>query len=256
MLFRDSPACGFESRASRAFLSMSLIETIQQEVADTLSADPFFAVIPVLVESLGNVGSQVERALGPLASGGGRTGAVVVVTTPTANVNWAEVGGPFFDEIPIAVRVAVNPLTNSDPEAGTGASALSICEEVCGVLHQFLPMSANGPVVAQRPTITRVSRAGDDESTVEYLCHFKTLGGIQSALPQVATPAAECAAGQWLLACATPGAAIFYSVDGSNPSPRRGTLYTGPLVGGSGATIKARGWLAGYLASPTLTVAT
>jgi len=233
---------------------MSLIETIQQEVADQIAADGFFLNIPVLVESLGDTASQIERALGPVNTQGGKTGAVVVVTTPTANVSWPEVGGPFFDEIPITVLVAVNPVTNHDPSVGTGASALAICEEVCSVLHQFFPQAANGPIVAQRPTISRGPNAGDDESIIQYMCRFTTLGGIQNVLPQVATPTAANSSGEYTLHCATPGAAIFYTLDGTAPAPRNGTLYTAPFAAASGTTIKARAWLAGYLASRTFTI--
>jgi len=233
---------------------MSLIESIQQEVADQIAADGFFLHIPVLVESLGDTASQVDRALGPINTQGGKIGAVVVVTTPTANVNWPEVGGPFFDEIPVSVLVAVNPLTNNDPAVGTGASALSICEEVCSVLHQFYPQSSNGPIVAQRPTITRGPNAGDDESIIQYSCRFQTLGGIQNVLPQVATPTASNSSGQYTLNCATPGAAIFYTLDATAPSPRNGTLYTAPFAATSGTTIKARAWLAGSLASSLFTL--
>lgn len=234
---------------------MSLIETIQQEVADQIAADGFFLNIPVLVESLGDAASQIERALGPANGQGGKIGAVVVVTTPTANVSWPEVGGPFFDEIPIAVLVSVNPVTNNDPEAGTGASALAICEEVCSMLHQFYPQSANGPIIAERPTIMRAPNGGDGEAIIQYLCRFKTLGGIQNVLPQVATPVSHFVSGEYTLTCATAGAAIFYTTDGSNPNPRTGTLYTAPFVS-AGQTIHAKAWLAGYLASPSLTVNT
>jgi hypothetical protein len=234
---------------------MSLIETIQQEVADEIAADGFFLNIPVLVETLGDAGSQMERALGPVNIQGGKIGAVVIVTTPTANVSWPEVGGPFFDEIPITVLVAVNPVTNNDPEAGTGASALAICEEVCSRLHQFQPQAANGPLVAERPTITRAPKGGDGEAIVHYLCRFRTLGGVQNALPQVNVVTPTVAGGLITLSCATPGAAVFYTTDGTQPNPRTGRLYLAPFAS-SNQTVCARAWLAGYLASAVLTLNT
>jgi hypothetical protein len=48
-----------------------------------------------------------------------------------------------------------------------------------------------------------------------------------------------------------PGAAIFYTVDGTFPSPRNGALYTAPFSVGPGLTAQATAWLAGYLSSPT-----
>lgn len=232
---------------------MSLIESIQQEVADQIAANGNLLNVPVLVESLGDLASQVERALGPLGGQGGKVGAIIVVNTPTADANWPEVGGPFFDSIPVEILVGVNPATNNDADIGTGLSALSICEEVCFALHQFFPVSSNGPLVADKPTLVRLPDAGKKEVIVQYLCRFKTLGGLSEALPQVANVTEFHSISGYNLACATGGAAIFYTLDGSNPSPRNGTLYTAPFAAVGGATLKARAWLAGYLASDLFT---
>ena len=48
-----------------------------------------------------------------------------------------------------------------------------------------------------------------------------------------------------------PGAAIFYTLDGSFPAPRHGALYTAPFSVTPGLTAQATAWLAGYLSSPT-----
>lgn len=235
---------------------MSILESLQREIADQLSADSFFAHIPVLVESLGDLTSEIARALGPVTEVGGKSGAVVIVTTPTADASWPDVGGPFFDDIPIAILIAVNPLVNNDSGAGTGQSALTIAEQVCEDLHQFFPLSANGPVVPQKPTIVRGPNpeGKENESIIQYLVHFKTMGGLRNPLPQCATPT-SLHSGSYTLSCSTPGAAIFYTTDGTNPTPRAASLYSAPLSV-SGVTLKARAWLAGFTASETLTVNT
>jgi len=38
--------------------------------------------------------------------------------------------------------------------------------------------------------------------------------------------------------------------------PRNGALYTAPFTPGAGLTLKARAWLAGYLASEVATITT
>lgn len=225
----------------------SLLETLQQECADRLSALPFFANIPILVEHLKGFQSEYDRALGPNTVTGGKIGACVTIITPTANANWQEVFGPFFDEIPITALVQENREVNQDPTCGTLVSALEICENIAAAWQQFFPTSANGPLIPLKPTIIR----GPDDDFVNYNVAFKTMGGLTTDLPQVATPTGVLTA-SLTLACSTAGAAIFYTQNGSNPGPRNGTLYTAPFT--PTGTVKARAWLAGYLSSNTLTV--
>ena len=83
---------------------------------------------------------------------------------------------------------------------------------------------------------------------------FKSLTG-QGKKAKASQPAAVLASGLFSISAATPGAAVFYTLDGSNPTPRNGSLYSAPVAVAPGQTLKARAWLAGFLASETLTVA-
>jgi Chitobiase/beta-hexosaminidase C-terminal domain len=231
---------------------MSFLTQLQQQCADRLQADPLFAHVRVLTERITDIESEIERALGPLNETGGKTGAVVIVLTPTANVNFENVFGPFFDEIKVVARVIENVPVNQDPATGTNAAAAELAERICGLLHHFQPENAAGPLVAQRPSIA----LANEPRHLSYDCVFKTSGGLTETLPQVATPGVLINAGVVTLSCATAGAAIFYTLDGRNPGPRTGTLYTAPFSPGAGVAVKARGWLAGYLASETVGVTT
>ncbi len=231
----------------------SLLSQLQQECADRLQSDPLFANVPVLTERIKDIESEIERALGPLNEQGGKTGLVAILLTPTANVNFENVFGPFFDEVKIVTRVVENVPVNQDPNTGTNIAAAELAEKICALLHHFQPDSATGPVVAQKPTIA----LANDPNHLSYDCRFRTSGGLRSALPQLDAVGFVNAAGQFTRSrCDTQGAAIFYTLDGTNPSPRNGTFYTAPFTPGAGLTLKARAWLAGYLASNTATVNT
>lgn len=230
----------------------STLTQLQQQCADRLASDPSFANVTVLTERIADIQSEIDRALGPLNEAGGKTGIVAIVVTPVANVNFGNVFGPFLDEISIVVRVIENVPVNQDPATGTNIPAAQLAENICNLLHHFQPDSATGPIVAVKPTIV----LGNDQRFLSYDCHFKTSGGLSTILPQVATPVAALSLGNYSLSSATPGAAIFYTLDGSNAGPRNGTLYTAPFTLGSGVTLKARAWLAGYLTSETLTINT
>lgn len=230
----------------------SILSQLQQQCADRIQSDPAFADVRVLTERIADIESEIERALGPLNEQGGKTGLVAILLTPTANVNFENVFGPLFDEIKIVVRIVENVPVNQDPNTGTNLPAAEAAERICGLLHHFQPDSANGPVVAQRPAIS----LGNDPNHLSYDCQFKTSGGLGTVLPQVALPVVTNTGGSISITCATAGAAIFYSLDGSNPSPRNGAFYNAPFTPGAGKTIKARAWLAGYLASDTAVITT
>lgn len=232
---------------------MSVLVSIQQQCADALAGDPFFAHIPILTEKLNDIASDMEKSLEAATAGGGKSGAFVLAATPTANVNWGNVGGPFFDDIKLLFMVMENVPVNQDPACGTLKAALDIAEEICAILHQFYPTGANGPIIAVTPTIELIT---NESSNLTYGVHFRTMGGIRTAPPQAATPVIVNNAGTLTLTCATPGAAMFYTLDGSNAIPRNGTLYTAPFTPGAGHLVKVRAWLAGYLGSETATLIT
>jgi Chitobiase/beta-hexosaminidase C-terminal domain len=231
---------------------MSTLSSIQQQCANQLQADPLFAYVPVFTERIKDIQSEINQALGPLNGQSGKTGLVILMLTPTADVRHENVFGPFFDEIKIVVRVIENVTVNQDPSTGTNVAAADAAEKICSLLHLFQPASANGPVTAHRPTVV----LAHDPNNLSYDCHFKTCGGLMAVSPQAATPIITANAGQMTLTCATAGAAVFYTLDGSNPSPRNGTFYTAPFTPGTGLTLKTRAWLAGYLASETASIQT
>jgi chitobiase/beta-hexosaminidase-like protein len=231
---------------------MSLLISLQQQCADRLQADALFANVPVLTERIADIQSEINTALGPLNGQNGKTGLVLNVLTPTADVNFENVFGPFFDDIRIVVRVIENVPVNKDPNTGTHVPAADAAETICNLLHLFQPESANGPVLARKPSIA----LRHDPQYRIYECRFKTSGGLTSVLPQAAMPVIAESSGTVTLTCATAGAAIFYTLDGSNPSPRNGTFYTAPFTPGTGLTLNARAWLAGYLTSNPATATT
>src|SRR5260370_30145595 len=112
-----------------------------------------FGNVPEVTEGIKDNGSEIDRALGPLKERGGRNGLVAVLLTPTANVNFENVFGPFFDEIKIVVRVIENVPVNQDPDTGSNIPAAELAERICALLHHFQPDSAAGPVIAPKPPI-------------------------------------------------------------------------------------------------------
>lgn len=223
-----------------------MIGTLQQQVADQISSQPFFAHIPVITELAGDIVNEMARALGPVSVEGGKVGGIVVVMSPDANASFKELSGPFFDQIDIHVQVTTHVEFAKDPDAGIGVTDLDICEAVCKALNQFYPTSANSPLAPKTPTIQLMEKEG---GLTTRLCRFNAQSGLSADLTRVALPGISNNTGIYTLSCATPGAAIFYTLDGSNPMPRNGTFYTAPFTPTTGRTLKVRAFLAGYLNS-------
>ena len=226
---------------------MSILASLQQQISDRIQADPMFAYVPVFTERIKELQSEINLALGPLNGCAGKSGLVVVVLTPTANASFGEVFGPFFDDIRITVKVLENVTQNQDSLTGTGIPAVAAAEQICGLLHQFMPEGAGGPVLVRKPAIT----LANDPLNLVYQCHFRTSGGLRNVPPKLASPGCTQQNGLLTMSCATAGAAIFYTLDGSLPLPRNpmAFLYTAPVTSVPGATLKARAFLAGYLNS-------
>lgn len=233
---------------------MSVLKSIQQQVADALVADPRFALVKVLTENIKDIDNEMEISLGPEpVVSGGPYGIVALVLTPTADVSWANVPGPYFDKINVVVDIWENVITNRAP-GGTQLACQDAIEAACNIIHQSYPTACNAPIVSVSPSI----RIVPDPDFLRYQARFITQAGMQATPPQIFAPTSIVNTGVYTLACATTGAAMFYTVDGTNPGPRGATsnLYTAPITVAPGNTILVKAWLAGYTASDVTKILT
>lgn len=218
----------------------SFFHQLQAEIASRLEADPFFtdAGIPCLWELKKDVDHEVEAAVSQIGAG-------VMVITPTANVDDGDLPGPWYGDIGIAIQCYSDPVIAPD-----APRAMEIAEQVSGLLHQWTPASLSTPLIAQKPTIVpaEVDQGNGDGREVRFSC----AGGKGFVIPKVAPPVIDPDTGA--ITCATPGAAIFYRIDGRRPNPRAGVLYLAPVSLESGMQLIARAYLAGFLDSDVTTL--
>lgn len=227
---------------------MGAMSTVRALIQDRLQADSYFADIPVLLEEKGDISKEIARALGGVTNQGGKLGVYAIVLTARADIK-DPVPGPYLDAIQVTVHVEESVLLNQSA-SGTQKACSDVAERVAGLLHRWTPDGWSRPVLLNGGSIQAVEPAFADRA---YAVTFRVSGGITVALTTVATPTATPSSGAVpqtvTLACATGGAAIFYTLDGRFPSPTAGTLYTEPVVVASACTLKAAGWLAGKLTS-------
>ena len=216
----------------------SILTSIQQEIADRLLADSFFAAIPVLVETPRDMAYE-------LAAGVAAAGTYGVVLVPQAQVTAPSAPGPIFDPVEIAVRFRENVPVASGPHA------LEVAETALALLHLYRPTTINEVLCAAPNALARVN----ESNVVTYEVRVRTQACASYGVPQLDAPtisSAGSASPQTVtLASDQPGAAVYYTLDGSQPAPRGPTsvLYTAPFTVSAPSLLRTRAWLAGYLAS-------
>ena len=217
---------------------MRILTTIQQEVADCLLADPFFATIPILVEQPRDVSYELQTSV--VAAG---TYGVVLV--PQALVSAPTAPGPFFDPVEIAVRFRENTPVASGPHA------LEVAETALALLHLYRPTTIN-EVFTAAPVALKLVK---EPNVVAYEIQLRTQAGASYAVPQLDAPVISSAGSlspqTVTLSSDQTGVAIYYTLDGSQPAPRGLTsiLYTTPFVVAAPSLLRTRAWLAGFVAS-------
>jgi hypothetical protein len=216
----------------------SILASIQQEIADRLLADPFFATIPVLVETPRDLNFELQASVAAAATYG-------VVLVPQAQVSAPTAPGPIFDPVEFAVRFRENVPVSTVPHA------LEVAETALALLHLYRPPTFNEVISAAPNALARVT----EPNVVTYEIRVRTQAGAGYAVPQLDAPVIASAGTQSpqsvTLSSDAPGAAIFYTVDGSQPAPRSPTAvcYTVPFTVAGPGLLRARAWRAGSLAS-------
>ena len=217
---------------------MSVLTSIQHEVADCLLADPFFAAIPILIEQPRDVSYELQTS----AAAAGIYGVVLV---PQAAVSAPTAPGPIFDPVEITVRIIENvPVAD-------GAHALEVAETALALLHLYRPSTINEVFTAAPMALKAVKVS----NAVAYEIYIRTQAGASYAVPQLNAPVISSAGKVTpqlvALSSSQAGASIFYTLDGSQPAPRGPTshLYTAPFTLSAPAVVRTRAWLAGFVGS-------
>lgn len=221
------------------------MDPLQQDQTDFVArleaAADYFGKITVLQERKGDIANEVERALSVLNEKDGKIGACVVVLKPELLATDPDVPGPEY-KISLTVVVVTQPLFN-DGDTGTGLSTETVAGYVRKLFHR-VPLGGGAEYVftgqrgEEQPegrdaySVTFTRRVMDQEDT---RCGLPLIDVFYSPVG-LAGPTNAIT-----LTCATPGAAIYFSVDGSYPSsqgaaasPPTSTLYHIPFFRSAG----------------------
>jgi len=219
------------------------LELDQEDFYGRLLAAPALADVKILLQRKGVTESDIESALSVLNDrGNGKIGACILVLMPSLTAVSPDVPGPLYN-INMVVQVIEQPMFNTG-SGGTGLTAEQLAQQVRMLFQHF----ANGH--GGTYGFASMEPIAVPEGQISYGVRFERQAG-DSAPQSVALPTisatGSAAPATVTLACATAGAAIYYTTDGTYPSSANATasLYAAPFVQATAATIRVAAEKAG-----------
>lgn len=229
------------------------LQQLQLDIAAMLKADELFAGVQVIVsrprdaEDATLIQSNIDNALaGWVTVETGETykgGLAVIVMMSEGEVPAPNVPGPQL-ELVQTVRVVENPLVNMGAD-GTQITAEQGALNVLSTLHHWNP--GYGVLTADsRNALKEVNLEGKVAYDVRFRRDAGTTPRTFVQRPQITIGGSLAS-----ITCGTSGAAIYYTLDGSAPSPSTGTLVTTTIDVSelTGSTLRAAAFKTGLRAS-------
>lgn len=201
--------------------------------AERLRSWVYFSDIPIFTDEEQDIRGAIDRwnADNPTA----KAGLFVTLSVPSARDNAPGVMAPAFTYT-LAVQIHEDPMINRDPAKGVGKMAEEACEQALLVLRHFdnstfclLPDQAAGAAFRSpfapfgfQAYVNLIKRDTETFNTVQNVAI--SIGG-----------------GNCSLACATAGAAIYFTMDDSFPRSGNPTaaVYAAPFAISTGQTVRA-----------------
>jgi hypothetical protein len=229
------------------------IAKLQDDIAARANADEYFADITVLTERQGDVSNAIDRALKLVSPKGGKIGVAVLIGVVTARVESKDVPGPYFNSCRLSASVFENVLFNAGAN-GTGKAAVDVAFRLAQILHLYRPAGLAQTLVIEDDAVTPLDAERLPAGEIGYRVAIGA-GALVEVLsrcgvPQI-SPKGGVAPQEVTLACATEGAAIWYTLDGTYPwSGNSGAvLYAAPFSVAAAATLRAVAHKSGLVAS-------
>jgi len=235
-----------------------IIDRLPYELANCLVTNSFFNVIPVVVSEKGNLGLEYNKAQAMITEASGKRGVAVVVLQVVAddmsnNLQF----GPMILKPAFQVIEAVE--LNNDAN-GTGLSARKVARKIRDVIKTMNMIGLVQNMTTGKPCIEPVDLSKEmGAGVVSYQVNFECLEVGLETMTAVQVPQISGSVSgpvQFILACGTPGASIWYTLDDSFPFNGAANIYpqstaqlftagTPVAVPAGGCWVRARAYVPG-----------
>lgn len=230
---------------------MNAILLFQSVVLAKLLAEPALININSVSLRAVQVSSEAEIKRVWLKARNGKAGAGVVVGIPSVEHNFPNVAGP-ERKLLLPVSVFAQPSVNALASTGTGLEAEEIVDLIDALLARF-QVEGLGTIYCDATMPNLETAAGVIRYDMIFVCE-NARDEITRCEP---VTLAEAPALTLTLTCATAGAAIYYTTDGSLPGPDAATglaagtatLYSAPFAVTSGARVSVAAYKTGLAGS-------
>jgi hypothetical protein len=235
----------------RRIVSTPFLRRLQDDCYYRLLGATELANIAFILQRRLLTDAEIENQLRTVKGRNGKVGICAIVGMPTFSVPSPDTPGP-VGNVEQSILVLEHPELNAG-SAGTGSNAEEVALEIVQQLHHYMPASVAQVLTARADAIVPDLTV---ENLVGYLVTLHTSGGLEKPA-KVATPAisgsSATAPSTITITCATSGATIRYTTDGSNPSPGNPTAatYSAPFAQAIAAEIRAVASKASYQQSNT-----
>ena len=223
----------------------STLELDQDDITARLTLDAVTGLVPVFSQRKGITENDIQTKLGPLNSKNGQVGLVLIVLMPKLVATEANTPGAMYASR-YGIQIIDWPAVRRMASGGSQISAETMAERVRNLLN----FSSFGR--GQSLFFDGMEPAPQaDETRISYIVYFRKLGAdtwIQKAATVAISPQSGAAPQTVTLTCATGGAAIYYTTDGTYPSSGNttATLYSGAISVTTASTLRAAAELTNY----------
>jgi hypothetical protein len=183
---------------------------------DAIFSDPSVTVISA---DPGDIETQINSALQQLALG-------VIIAPVSFKSTVPNLPGPFFDKVKMSIFVTENNTLNRQGDSFVTAQNLTVL--VAAALHRFAPAGINERVIVTDILPVPFPKPDDDNQPTLNMWYVEgTCGGGIGYNKGVIAPVtfASVDSTHVTLSCVTPGAAIWFTLDGSHPNPANPTAH-------------------------------
>lgn len=231
---------------------MSAIDTttaLQADLEARCNAEPYFADVVVVSVQPQDLEAELDQKLAALAGKGGKRGlAILVLPVEDQHEELPEVQfAPLT--LHIGFQVVEWVLLNR-AAGGTEKPGRKIVRRLRDLFAHYTPVGLVHGLVPAAQCIKRVTPA--KRNRLAWEVSFTAREADEEPLQKVARPTFTRAANTVQLACATAGAAIYYTTDDSHPwsGNPAATLYSAPVaIPPAGLTLRAGAFQSGAIAS-------